>query len=85
MKLTQNAKNIFDSIGKDGIKSPYDREMWNKFAKETGNWSVGVHKTAVLGHPNTWMLTSQDAKALKAWFTQAINENKWEEISKFLR
>ena len=61
MKITHNAKIIFKELN----VSPYDCNMWQEFSRQTGNWGVGIMKTAIFNDPNSSMLTSKDALELK--------------------
>jgi hypothetical protein len=66
MKITKNAAKIFDELE----IYPYNCNMWYNFSRQTGNWSVGILKTAVFTDPNSSMLTSKDALILKEFLIE---------------
>jgi len=66
MKLTKNAAKIFDELE----IYPYNCNMWYDFSRQTGNWSVGILKTAVFHDPNSSILTSKDALILKEFLLE---------------
>lgn len=69
IKTTKKANTIF----KDIHIYPYDCDMWHEFYKETGNWSIGIFKTAIYNDPNSYMLTSKDATILKEFLLNNLN------------
>ena len=59
--IIKKAKLIFNELN----INPYDCDLWHKFSTETGDWGLGILKTVVCDDPNSYMLTSIDANALK--------------------
>ena len=71
MKLTKNAAKIFDELE----IYPYNCNMWYNFSRQTGNWSVGILKTATFAEKHniniiiikfsaTWCRPCQKIKTL---------------------
>jgi len=74
MKITKNATKIFAELD----IYPYNYNMWQNFSKQTGNWSVGIMKTAIFHDPNSSLLTSIDALVLKDFLLKnPIFHNKY--------
>ena len=74
MKITKNATKIFTELE----IYPYNCNMWYDFSRQTGNWSVGILKTAVFDDPNSSILTSKDALSLKEFLLDnPIFHNKY--------
>ena len=66
MKITKNATKIFDELE----IYPYNCDMWYNFSRQTGNWGIGILKTAVFTDPNSLILTSKDALILKEFLLE---------------
>jgi len=66
MKITKNATKIFAELE----IYPYNCNMWYDFSLQTGNWSVGILKTAVYHDPNSSILISKDALILKEFLLE---------------
>jgi len=66
MKITKNATKIFSELN----IHPYDCNMWQDFYQQTGNWSVGILKTAICHDPNSSILTSIDALVIKKYLLE---------------
>mgnify|MGYP007047370148 CR=1 FL=1 len=74
MKITKNATKIFAELD----IYPYNYNMWQDFARQTGNWSVGIMKTAIFNDPNSSILTSIDALVIKDFLLEnPIFHNKY--------